>query len=781
MIPHPNCERHRSNTPVYLHRPSPRFLQNLFLFSFVLACVAIIAACSPTQTQTTIEIWEFPRWRETPDSVDRFYWIKGQIAEFDRLHPQVSVKLTELTWERGADKKRIAIAAGVGPDIITGTLPVQLIERGLVEPIDDHLTPEEREDFFDPALDAFSYEGKTYGWPWYLTGSVMFLNLDLFETAGVKPPGADWTYQEFLDAARQLSRDSDSDGESDTHGFGFLIRPGDTSAWPFIFPDDAGSLAENPTELPVLNTTGRAGLGRLHRLIHEEEVAPVQSAAWDTIALWQSFADRRNIAMAPWGIWAIPKLQSIEGFDFDVLPYPRLRRDDSTTIPMRAFTGTSGFVVLRQSDAQKRALCMELSRFLVRPEQQVQLARYGVFPSRASAGDIYASDRLMTQAQKVVAAGQTVPQHSQWAKIDERLQKEFQLALMNEKTIDSAITEAAAHASAVLKKQSGDRLSPAGESRQDFSLVAVISICILAASTVIILSIARRKRAEWTGAFAFLFPALIVFAVFMLFPLCWVFALSFQEYSLAGAGSKWVGFENLQSVIGEKVFMRASLNTLVYAVVVVPMNTLSALLVASLIYPLSNRARSFFRGAYYLPGVASIVVITMVWRWMFNESFGLLNAVLGFMGLPGLRWLTGPDIALWSVILTAVARPPGGPILIYLAALDAIPTSLYDAGKIDGAGAFRRWWHITVPLLRPTTLFLALTITIASFQVFAQVLILTGGGPGYATEVVVHRIYTAAIRDFDFGIASAMSLILFLVIMIVSLVQYRFFRSEIEY
>jgi multiple sugar transport system substrate-binding protein len=200
------------------------------------------------------------------------------------------------------------VAAGVGPDIITGTLPVQLIERGLVETIDDHLTPEEREDFFDPALDAFSYEGKTYGWPWYLTGSVMFLNLDLFETAGVKPPGADWTYQEFLDAARQLSRDSDSDGESDTHGFGFLIRPGDTSAWPFIFPDDAGSLAENPTELPVLNTTGRAGLGRLHRLIHEEEVAPVQSAAWDTIALWQSFADRRNIAMAPWGIWAIPKL-----------------------------------------------------------------------------------------------------------------------------------------------------------------------------------------------------------------------------------------------------------------------------------------------------------------------------------------------------------------------------------------------------------------------------------------------------------------------------------------
>jgi multiple sugar transport system permease protein len=730
----------------------------------------------------TIKIWEFPRWRETPESVDRFYWIKRQIVEFERLHPEVSVELTELTWERGSDKKRIAIAAGVGPDVVTGTLPVQLIERGLVEPIDDYLTPEEKADFFEPALEAFNYEGQTYGWPWYLTGSVMFVNLDLFERAGVEPPDENWTYQGFLELAKQLTRDLDGDGETDVYGFAFLTQPGDTSVWPFIFPDDAASLTVNPDSLPTLNTAGRAGLFRLHRLIHVEKAAPAQSAAWDTIALWQSFADRRNIAIAPWGIWAIPKLQTIEGFNFEVVPYPILQRNDLTSVPMRAFTGTSGLVVLRQEDAKKRALCMELARFLVRSEQQNQLSRYGVFPSRASAGEIYEGDTLMAQAQRIIAAGQSVPHHSQWAKIDERLQREFQLALMNEKPIEDAIAEAAAHASAILQKHAGAPVSSSGESRKNYMILAVVSVFILAiAFTVVMLSIAHRKRAQWTGGFAFLCPALTVFAVFMLFPLCWVIALTFQEYSIAGTGSTWVGLENLRGVLREKVFMRSALNTLVYAVVVVPLNTLSALLVASLIYPLSNRARSFFRGAYYLPGVASIVVITMVWRWMFNEDFGFFNAVLGFLGLPGVRWLTGPDVALWSIILTAVARPPGGPILIYLAALDAIPTSLYDASKIDGAGALRRWWHITVPLLRPTTLFLALTITIASFQVFAQVLILTGGGPGYATEVVVHRIYTAAIRDFDFGIAAAMSLLLFVVIMLVSLVQYRFFRSEIEY
>jgi multiple sugar transport system permease protein len=133
------------------------------------------------------------------------------------------------------------------------------------------------------------------------------------------------------------------------------------------------------------------------------------------------------------------------------------------------------------------------------------------------------------------------------------------------------------------------------------------------------------------------------------------------------------------------------------------------------------------------------------------------------------------------VILTSIARPPGGPILIYLAALDAIPKSLYDAAEMDGAGSLKKWWHVSVPLLRPTTLFIALTITIASFQVFTQVFILTDGGPGYATEVIAHRIYTTAIRDFDFGLASAMSFLLLGVIALASALQYRFFRSEVEY
>ncbi len=738
--------------------------------AILLISLPILTGCGPQQKPLSLKLWEYPRWRETPDSIDRFFWVRQQAADFERNHPGVSIELTELSWEHGEDKKRIAISAGVGPDIITGTLPVQLVESNLVEPIDDYMNAEERADFLSPALDALTYDGMVYGWPWYLTGNAMFLNLDLFRQLDVALPGHNWTTAEFLDCARKLTRDINGDGVPDIHGFGFLIRPGDTAVWPFLF---ANGVTFKEEAEPA------AGIAFLHGLIHKSSVSPIQCAAWDTEALWQRFAHRREIAMAPWGVWAIPKLRSMGDFNFAVLPFPSI--DSPLSAPRRAFIGVSGIFVLKQQDEAKRSLCMDFARFLVRPEAQKDLAQYGVFPSRTSAGNIYEDDRPMAETQAIIERGQTVPQHPEWSKIDEDLQRAFQLALLGEKPAQAALSDAIAHARQTLNT----RARTGGESKAvktNRILMLVLTVLVVAAvSTPAMLFFARRKGANAASAFGFLLPALAIFAVFLLFPLAWVTALSFQKYSIADGSGTWTGLGNMRAVFHDAAFLRASLNTIVYTVVVVPASTLSALVVASLIYPLSERARAFFRGAYYLPGVASVVVIAMVWRWMFNEDFGLLNQSLGFFGLPGVRWLTSPHVALWSVILTSIARPPGGPILIYLAALDAIPKSLYDAAEMDGAGSLKKWWHVSVPLLRPTTLFIALTITIASFQVFTQVFILTDGGPGYATEVIAHRIYTTAIRDFDFGLASAMSFLLLGVIALASALQYRFFRSEVEY
>jgi multiple sugar transport system permease protein len=146
-----------------------------------------------------------------------------------------------------------------------------------------------------------------------------------------------------------------------------------------------------------------------------------------------------------------------------------------------------------------------------------------------------------------------------------------------------------------------------------------------------------------------------------------------------------------------------------------------------------------------------------------------------------IRWLTNPDLSLASIILATLVRGPGGALIIYRAALDGIPKDLYEAARIDGAGPVQQWWHVTVPLLAPTTLFLVMTLTIDSFQVFAQVLMLTDGGPGISSTVLVHKIYTAAFRDLDFGGASAMAMVLFAMIAGVSVIQYRLFgRGTLE-
>ena len=168
----------------------------------------------------------------------------------------------------------------------------------------------------------------------------------------------------------------------------------------------------------------------------------------------------------------------------------------------------------------------------------------------------------------------------------------------------------------------------------------------------------------------------------------------------------------------------------------------------------------------------------MVWRWIFNTEVGIFNNILKWLSMTPIGWLTNPDVAFWSIILTGILKSPGGAMLIYLASLANIPKSLYEAADLEGAGPLTKWWYITIPLMRSTTAFMMITGTIASLQVFAQVLMLTDGGPGMSTEVVVHRVYTSAFRDFDFGLSSAMALLLFIVILLITLLQRKLTNEE---
>jgi multiple sugar transport system permease protein len=282
-------------------------------------------------------------------------------------------------------------------------------------------------------------------------------------------------------------------------------------------------------------------------------------------------------------------------------------------------------------------------------------------------------------------------------------------------------------------------------------------------------------RKNW-AAYAFLAPKAILFLLFVVFPVVWAFIVAFQKYTVL-LDTQWVWFDNFIRITRSGIYPIAFKNTIKYTLVTVPGNVLLALVLASAIYPLSARAQTFFRAAFYLPGVISAVVVAMVWRWLYSQN-GLFNGMLGVFGFDPIPWLTSSAWSMWSIILMALLTPPGGGIIYYLAAMGSIPKDLYEAAEIDGATGLQKWWRITLPLLKPTTFYLTILGTIGSFQVFTSVLILTNGGPGHSSRTLVSLIYDTAFRDADFGYASAQGVVLFLMIMVVAVFQYRFLRGE---
>lgn len=285
-------------------------------------------------------------------------------------------------------------------------------------------------------------------------------------------------------------------------------------------------------------------------------------------------------------------------------------------------------------------------------------------------------------------------------------------------------------------------------------------------------------------SYLFILPTMITFTVFILLPVVFSLVMSFQKYSLARGGS-WMDpiFKNYQDAFTTQggVFVTAIGNTLVYSLFTVTTNIVVGLGLASLIQPLSKYLKTFFRAAYYLPAVTSAVVIGMTWRYIYNAQWGLANFVLGKLGLEPLRWLSNPDIALGSITLSAMLTVPATAVVLFSAAMGSIPQEFYEAAQLDGAGPFRRWWNITVPLIKSVTLYLVVLYTIASFEVFERIYTMVPTGVGNSTQTIVTQIYQNGFQQFNYGVAAAQAFVLFLMIAGVAVFQFRALRSDVEY
>jgi len=269
----------------------------------------------------------------------------------------------------------------------------------------------------------------------------------------------------------------------------------------------------------------------------------------------------------------------------------------------------------------------------------------------------------------------------------------------------------------------------------------------------------------------FLAPSAVPLLAFTLVPMVTSAWVSLHEWNLISP-MEWAGLDNYRSLLTDPATRQFFWHTLLYVAGYLPLVYVGGL---GLALALNRRmpARAFFRAAYFLPVVTSWVVVALVWKWLLNPSNGLVNSVLGAAGLPQPGWWTDPSWALTSVILASAWKDLGFVMVILLAGLQAIPSDVLEAANMDGASGFRRFWHITLPLLSPSTFFVVVISLINGFQVFDQVFVMTGGGPDDASQVVVGRIYDLTFRYGRAGEASALSWLLFVVILLITAVQIR--------
>lgn len=281
--------------------------------------------------------------------------------------------------------------------------------------------------------------------------------------------------------------------------------------------------------------------------------------------------------------------------------------------------------------------------------------------------------------------------------------------------------------------------------------------------------------------YLFLAPDLLGTLVFAVGPVLAAFALGFVAWDIL-TPPRFVGFDNYRELLFEDtVFHQVMVNTSVYVLATVPIRTVLSLLLAIALNQ-SIRGVSIFRAAYFLPTITSAVAAATVWRWIYEPNFGLLNSLLYAIGVPHPpAWLSSPSWAMPALILLGVWQGLGFQMVIFLAGLQGIPLHLYEAASIDGAGWWARFRHITVPLISPTTFFVLIISVIGSYQVFDQAFVLTEGGPGYATTTLVYYIYEYAFQFFKMGYAAAMAWILFAIVFVLTVVQFRVQSRWVHY
>ncbi|MBI2870473.1 MAG: extracellular solute-binding protein [Candidatus Omnitrophica bacterium] len=692
------------------------------------------------------------------------------IGKFEEENPGIEVRLQLLSWDSGFDKIITSIAAGNAPDVCElGTTWVpKFSHSGVLRDITDEVRDIRGEYFlWEPTL----YQGRVYGAPWLAGTRVMIYNRDLFSQAGLDRDDPPKTWNELLEAVHRI----DELGP-ETYGFGIFAGEGD-SVWqeflPFAWGNGGEVLNKNHTASRLAERETIEALEYYRRL---KEFSLVDRQA----QVNQLFADGKiGIQISgPWNFTMIPRQNPDLNFGVALLPRP-----DKPGGVGAAFAGGEILTIL--SNSKHPAEAFKLIQFLIRGDNAIEITKLqqNIVPTHKN---IIQHPYFQTHPNqrtffKQLETAVAPPSHPDWVEIQEHVTRAVEEVIFRDRKPQEALDDASAKVNAILEREE-DKVT-----MSDALITASILLPIFLFIAFKLLTLRKGKTREQRfifkrdyASFLFILPWLLVFLLFGLYPLLFSVIISFTKYNLLTAHLSFTGLGNFVSVLIDPEFHNALWHTFFFALGTIPFTIFFALASAVLI----NRQVPFkqlYQAGLFLPVSTSVIVIATIFSYLYSPE-GLItqagNALLDRFSLPhpDSSWLNDVHWALPSIMAMNVWSSFGYYMVLFLAGLQTIPHEFYEAADIDGAGEWQKFWHITLPQLKPIMLFVMVINTIHSFQVFPEIFAMTKGGPLGSTTTVVYHLYEIGFHRFEMGQASAVAYILFMIIMIFSLLQMRVFR-----
>ncbi|MEM7311247.1 MAG: extracellular solute-binding protein [Planctomycetota bacterium] len=734
------------------------------LLALSLAAPAPAPAPEPPERELRVMVFDptslTERWRKLQDLAERF----------EREHPGVRVRLLADGGSASLTKLNILLAAREPIDVVWCDVVefTSLWHDGALldlQPYFDADSAWRPEEYFPGPLDAFrGSDGHLFGLPSTFTPYVMYVNRDILAEEGLAFPAPEWTWDDLRDIALRCTGERE-----DGYRWGLSITQWLQALAPWIWQNGGRFLSEDLSRCTLDEPEAVEALDFLLRLFHEDRVVATDATYEGQVTRGEFQAG--NVALyGPVGYWEVYRFKQITDFAWDVHPLPR-RQQAATSVALRSYC------VTRYTGEPQ--LAYEFVRMLAGEDMSRTLARIGNgvpgLRAVAESEDFLRPDVAPDSEHvfiDVMEHARFLPVHASWREIESVVRDELQGALLFGKyDAETACRRMTDKVNAFLERERADRSRPrANVPLLGLALAGAAGLALLVGVRLMGPRPGALRRREERAAARLLALWGTGFVAFTLGPMLATLGLSLLVWTPVRPllEARWAGLDNYAELTRDDAFGQALAVTASYTLLSVPLTLALALGLAVLV----RRGLAVFRTIFYLPVVASAVAVGVIWRWILGSGF--VEAALGAKWIESEAWIVPGFVlmSLWSI---------GGPMLVFLAALQGIDGALYEAARVDGASRWRQFLHVTVPQLTPAILFNLVIGLINASQTFAQPYVMTDGGPGNASLFYVLYLYRTAFRFHRMGYASALAWVLFVALLALTLLVMRSSRRWVHY